>query len=527
MQKLTQLILKSFNIKPQERKKVMLLFFHSFFVGLFIAFYFVQANSSFISHYGSDKLPFAYMIAGLVGYLLSTFYSWLQKKIKNKFLFAGALAFMLITSIIGRIGYGWFDEKQLSFFVFIWAWPFISLAATEAGGLAIRLLNLIQVKRFYGLINMGGVIASILGYLIIPIITKFQSTSYNLLLYGAISLVAALIILFAIFKNSTEKETVKISKNSDKSGFKHLFKDKYYRLIFLSATLSMTVIYIADFGFLSAVKIQDSLFPDQEAVAGFLALVFAGLKAGELVISYFSSRILSKFGVKLGLSIMPITLTIVTIAALIAGFSAGTASILFLVLMTLNKSMERILRRGLDDPAFNILYQPLPTSKQLAVQTKVGIVMQFAIGIAGVFLFGMSELLMTKNGFKLELYPIFFIPILLVWTYVAYLLYQEYRKKLRELLKELSKKRRRDTSKYQYGTEVLTKKFKKFNENVVRLSVAILSETNPRLFEPYAASLIKNKDPQIKKSVLKSIDPTWRQRVKKYTDKLITIEENT
>lgn len=526
MQKTNQLILKTFKIKQQEKSIVLLLFFHSFFVGLFIAFYFVQANSGFISRYGSDKLPYAYMIAGVMGYLMSSLYSYLQKKIQSKYLFAGALFFMLLTAIAGRLGFGHFDINYLSFFVFIWAWPFISLAATEAGGLALKFLNLVQIKRLYGLINMGGVIASILGYLIIPILTKYQSTSYNLLLFGAASLVIALVLLFAIYRKSTEKKPAKLKKGSDKSSFRELFKHKYYRLIFISATISMTVIYIADFGFLSAIKIQDDLFPDEEAVAGFLALIFAGLKAGELIISYFSSRILSRFGVKLGLSVMPITLTLITLAALIIGFSFGTASILFLALMTLNKSMERILRRGLDDPAFNILYQPLPSGLQMAIQSKVGIVMQFAIAIAGAFLFAMSEILKTEQGFNLKLYPVFFIPILIIWSYIAYLLYQQYRKRLRDLLKEFSKKRRRDTSKYQYGTEVLTKKFKKFNPDVVRLSVAILSETNPKLFEPYVASLIKKGDNQIKKSVLRSIDPTWRTRTKKFTDKLLAEEQS-
>ncbi len=521
MPKFDQLIQRTFNIKPQEKNIFILLFFHSFFVGLFIAFYFVQANSGFISRYGNDKLPYAYMIAGVVGYLISTLYSYLQKKISSKYLFGGALLFMLITTLIARFAMGKVNENYLSFFVFIWAWPFISLAATEAGGIAIRLLNLIQVKRLFGLINMGGVIASILGYLIIPILSKHLSSTYDLLLFGVVSLAVALILLFFIFKKPPEKKSTTISKNEEKTDFIHLLKNKYYKLIFLSAVLSMTIIYIADFGFLSAIKKQEKLFPDQESVASFLALVFAGLKVGELLISYFSSRILSRFGVKLGLLIMPFTLTIVTLAALISGFSgAGTASVIFLALMTLNKSMERILRRGLDDPAFNILYQPLPAGQQLAVQTKVGIVMQFAIGIAGVLLFIMSGIMKIGGGFKLEFFPIFFIPILLVWSYVAFNLYLGYRKKLRDLLKELSKKQPRDTSRYQYGTEVLTKKFKKFNNNVVRFSVTILAETNPRLFEPYAATLIKHEDPQIRKAVLRSIDPSWRTRTKKFTAQL-------
>ncbi len=517
MQSIQKILIKTLGLKPDEVNKFTLLFFHSFFIGLFIAFYFVQANSVFIKNYGSKQLPYAYLLAGLIGYIISSLYSYFQQKIKSKYLFFYALSFMLIITLLGRIALEFTNQKYLSFFVFIWAWPFISLAGTEAGGLAIRLLNLIQIKRLFGLINMGGVIASILGYLLIPILSKFIGTSYNLLFISGGSLVAAIVILYYIYKNFPEKQQEKkVSKEESKTSFKHLIKDKYFRLIFLSATISMTVIYITDFGFLSAIKVQESkLFATDGSVASFIALVFAGLKVGELLISYFSSRILVKYGVKLGLVILPISITIIVIISLIVGFSVGTITIIFLALMTLNKSTERIVRRGLDDPAFNILYQPLPSYLQLAVQSKVGIVMQFAIAIAGALLLALSLLLNLGGGFSLEYFPVFFIPILILWVFVARKLYLAYKKKLREILKELGKERRNDTSKYRYGTEVLSKKFKKYNDSVVSLSVAILSETNPSIFEPYVSYLIKKNDTEINKSILKSIDPTWRERISK------------
>jgi len=517
MASINKILIKTLGLKSNEVNKFILLFLHSFFIGLFIAFYFVQANSVFIKEYGSEQLPYAYLLAGLLGYIISSLYSYFQQKVKSKYLFYSALAFMLIISLFGRIAYGFLEAKYLSFFVFVWAWPFISLAGTEAGGLAIRLLNLVQIKRLFGFINMGGVIASILGYLLVPVISKNIGISYNMLLISAGSLIAALVILYLIYKRfPEEQEQAKVSKDKSDTSFRSLIKDKYFRLIFLSATLSMTVIYVTDFGFLSAIKVQEStLFAKEGSVAAFIALVFAGLKVGELLISYFSSRILVRYGVKLGLIVLPLSITIIVLISLVAGFTIGAATLIFLVLMTLNKSMERIMRRGLDDPAFNILYQPLPTNIQLAVQSKVGVVMQFAIAIAGALLLGLSLILNLGGGFSLEYFPVFFLPILFVWVFVARKLYLAYKNKLREILKELSSQKRRDTSKYRYGTEVLSKKFKKFNDNVVRLSVTILSETNPGIFEPYISSLIKKGDDEINIAILKSINPTWRDRIVK------------
>ncbi len=521
MQKINHFLVKSFQLKPEEIPKFLLLFFHSFFVGLFIAFYFVQANTAFISNYGSEQLPIAYIAAGIVGYIFSSIYSAVHQKINSKYLFSGVLIFMFFVTALGRSGFGLVKDEYLSFFIFIWAWPFISLAGIQAGGLALKFLNLIQVKRMFGLINMGGVSASILGYLIIPIISKHIGSTYNLLILGALSLIGALFILLYLYKTSGEKDVVKkVLKTEAKTNFRTLFKDKYFRLIFISAVFSMTVIYITDYGFLSTIKVQKDLFSKPGSVSSFLALVFAALKVGEFLISYFSSRILSKHGVKLGLTIMPVTLALIILISSIVGFTAGVLSITFLALMTLNKSMERILRRGLDDPAFNILYQPLPANLQMAVQSKVGVVMQFAIGIAGILLLAINTILKLGDGFNLKLFPLFYLPILLIWIFIARKLYKSYKNKLREVLRELSKQQERETSKYLYGTEVLTKKIKKFNSNVVNLSITILSETNPRVFEPYAAGLLKNDDHLIQKVILKSIDPTWRDRILKQTEQI-------
>ncbi len=510
-------LVKTLGIKQEDTAKFKMLFFHSFAVGLFIAFYFVQANSVFIKTYGGETLPYAYMAAGLVGYIISSLYSFFQKKIRSQYLFGSALAFMLIVTIAGRMLHSFIDDKYLSFFVFVWAWPFISLAGIQSGGLALKLLNLTQVKRMFGLINMGGVSASILGYLIIPIISRNIGVSYNMLLIAAVSLAASIVLLYYIYKKFPDKTPMKhVARNDEKTTIRHLIKEKYFRLIFIAATLSMTVIYVADFGFLSAIKnLESTLFAKEGAVAGYLALVYAGLKVGELFISYFSGRILSKYGVKLGLTVMPIALTGVILISLAVGFTAGAVSIAFLALMTLSKSLERILRRGLDDPAFNILYQPLPAAQQLNVQSKVGVVMQFAIAIAGLLLFGVSSILKVGSGFKLEYFPLFFLPILGAWVFVAWKLYLAYKNKLREVLRELSKQQTRESSKYQYGIEVLTKKFKKFNENVISLSVTILSETSPRTFEPYIQQLLTQENTLIQKAVLRSIDPTWRTRIVK------------
>ncbi len=512
-------LIKNLDLKEKEVKIFLLLFFHSFFVGWFIAFYFASSNSEFIVHYGSEQLPFAYIFAGIAGYLVSSLYTFMQKKISTKTLFSGALFFMIIIATIGRIGLNFVDDKLLSGFVFIWAWPFISLSVIELGGLSLRFLNLIQVKRLYGLFNMGGVLAAILSYFAIPLLKPILSHLYDFLIIGAIGLIISIILLFRLYNNfgkEKKSDNKKHNKQQKPINLKNLFKEKYFVWIFVAATLSMTMIYLTDFGFLSSVK--KNIAPDN--VAQYLAIVFGGLKVGEIIISYYSRRLLTGYGVKLGLTILPITATLLVLASAVTGFLFGVG-LLFLILMTSLKSLERILRRGLDDPAFNILYQPLADDQKIAVQSRVGVVMQFSIAIAGALLVGINYILVKNNVFQLKYFPLFFLPILILWVFVAIKLYRSYKDKIRQILAEISKDKRRGTDQYQYGSEILRKHLKDKNFFAVSFSTTILSEMNPKMIEAYAGILIKKyQNPQFVKIITNNIDPSWRRRLAKTIDKV-------
>jgi predicted MFS family arabinose efflux permease len=513
-------LVKSLELKEKEVSIFLLLFFHSFFLGWFIAFYFASANSVFIMHFGSEHLPYAYIVAGIAGYLVSSLYSFVQKRISTRALFSSALFFMLLVTLSGRFALHHISAKWLGAFMFIWAWPFISLTGIELGGLAIRFLNLIQVKRLYGLFNMGGVIAAILSYFTIPLLKPVIGTVYNYFYIGSLGLIASIYILFRLYKKFGSNEQRRVRVKEKHRGIKNLFKDKYILWIFLSATLSMTMIYLTDFGFLSSVKVN--INPDN--ITQYLAIVFGALKVGELIISYYSRRLLTNYGVKLGLTILPITSTLVILIAAIWGLSFGTGMV-FLILMTLMKSLERILRRGLDDPAFNILYQPLEDNQKIAVQSRVGVVMQFSIALAGALLLGANTLLSHNGSFNLKFFPLFFLPILIIWVIVAINLYKSYKSKIRQILAKISKDKRRGTDQYQYGSEILRKHLNDDNFFSVSFSTTVLSEMNPKMIEAYASNLIKkHKNPYFLKVILHNIDPTWRRRLAKNIDNVLKNE---
>ena len=155
MKKLSHFLIKNFELKPQEINIFLMLFLHSFFLGLAGAFYFTPANSEFIKFFGSEQLPYAYIAAGIGGYIFTSIYSWFQKRIGSRTLFMGTLLTMTILTLCCRIFLHTVPDKWLSVFVFIWAWPFLSMIGIECGALSLKFLNLVQVKRIFALFNSG------------------------------------------------------------------------------------------------------------------------------------------------------------------------------------------------------------------------------------------------------------------------------------------------------------------------------------------------------------------------------------
>ncbi|MCQ2975657.1 MAG: MFS transporter [Bacteroidales bacterium] len=528
MKKLNHFLIKNFELKPQEINIFLMLFLHSFFLGLAGAFYFTPANSVFITNFGSEQLPYAYIAAGIGGYIFTSIYSWFQKRIGSRTLFMATLLFMTIITLAGPILVGKLSDKWLSFFVFIWAWPFLSMVGIECGALSLKFLNLVQVKRIFALFSMGGVLAAMLGYLAIPLLNKILPHPYYLLYISVIGFILGIVFLIMLYNKYPEKlaseqkqKFVKKVEN-DGTGLLQLIKKDYFKYIFICATLSMTIIYVTDFSFLSTVKIHIA----PENISQYLALVYGGLKIGEFVISYFSSRLLSKYGVKLGLLILPIAMVVVVTIAAIIGIAPGVECLMFLILITINKSQERILRRGLDDPAFNILYQPLPDNEKFAVQTKVGVVQQFSTAIAGLFILGVNKIITIGGSYDFKYFMWFFVPVLVAWVISSRNLYLSYKDNIRQILADISKEKRRDTSKYQYGAEVIRKYIKKSSKELTNLAVTILSETNPRSLEDYASKLLESDDEVVKKAVLRNIDPTWRRRIANPCQKIYETSTN-
>ncbi len=425
----------AFNIQPGEELVTVLLLIHSFLIGVTLAFYFAPANALFIREFGIKLLPHAYIASGIIGYITGYIYTRLQRKYALSKIFTGTLVFllMLVSSIL--VGFKFTAAREITFLLFACLATVFSLSYLEFWGLALRMFNLRQGKRLFGLLGSGDIVSSIIGYLSIPAIIPILHDTTDLLYFAVIGMMCSLILLRIIIRKFPDNLVVPKTSSIVRvppQPFSELFKNKYFVLIFSVASLSMMAAYFTDYFYLSLTRIR---FETKEELTKFIGLFFAMVKIVELIMSLISGRLLKQYGMKLGISLLPVLIGGIILLSGMSGSVFGVTSSLFFIFIAFNKLIERAVRKAIDGASFRILYQPLAPEQQLDVQAKVeGIVSHLAIIAAGIVLLLFSLI----PGATLVHLTFVFLVIVIIWLRSSIALYENYRIMLKTTLEERS-----------------------------------------------------------------------------------------
>ena len=252
-------ISSAFNIQAGEELATVLLLIHSFLIGVTLAFYFAPANALFIREFGIKLLPHAYIASGIIGYITGYIYTRLQRKYALSKVFTGTLIFllMLVTAIL--VGFKMTNAKEITFLLFACLATVFSLSYLEFWGLALRMFNLRQGKRLFGLLSSGDIVSSIIGYLSIPAIIPLLHDTTDLLYFAVIGMLCSLVLLRIIVKKFPENLTSPKANTIERPQplpFSKLLKSRYFVLIFSVAALSMIAAYFTDYFYLSLTRIR-------------------------------------------------------------------------------------------------------------------------------------------------------------------------------------------------------------------------------------------------------------------------------
>ncbi len=426
-------ILNLFNVEKREKSAVILMLAYSFFMGIGVAFFYTSTTSLFLVNFEPEMFPYAYIVGGLAVYFFGLLIAKLQKMVSFKgVLISGAIFLLLSIAIL----LGLFlisGNKWVAFALFVWIRIVLYLQGVSFWGIAAKIFDLRQGKRLFGLIGSGEVISHIISFFSIPFILKAIETE-DLLFISIIGFVCSFLFLIIItnrFKGSLAIKSQKASvgdkkKNEDEK----VGKSKYFRLVFALAILPMFAIFFVDFIFFAQTKIE---FPVKDVLSSFLALFFGVGAIIEFVFKTFvSGRIISKYGIKIGLLSLPVMLASSVFLASVYGTIFGMAG-MFFSFVALSKLFLRSVRTSFYDPSFQILFQPLAPNLRFAFQNKIeGGPKAFGNIIAG----GTLLIMTIIHSITLVHYNYVFLVILIIWCKLAYDMYFEYRSTLNKILQE-------------------------------------------------------------------------------------------
>jgi hypothetical protein len=384
------------DIRANEKSLVGILFLQSLLLGFSTSYYFVAANSFFIKQANIASIPLAYIIAGLTGIVLVAAFKQMLKKFGSITGYISVLLLFAVVCVVLFLGHLKFDATAntslyIAYAGFVIVFPFASLFVLGFSGICLQLFNLLQSKRLLALIGIGEIVASIIGYLTVPFITKFTGNPVYLFLLSAVFIVASVFPVLQLYKQHESKLT-----NQQKDSVVRKFswsifsKEQFYISLAAVTFFSVLGIYFTDYAYLVSVRNLAKL--SGLGIADIVAILFAIIKIGELVFSFFSANIISTKGMKFSLLLLPFILFLLSTLAVVAHFVFDDVLFFVIAFFLMAKWSDRVLRKGVYAPSTKVLYQVTNPSERIQLQTSIeGTISQYSIVLSGIILLLVSQ----------------------------------------------------------------------------------------------------------------------------------------
>jgi len=424
-------LLKVLNVEAGEEKPVLLLLGNGFFMGIFLASYKSMAYTSFLNEMG-HLLREAIFVSGFLGVISTAFYAYAQRRIPFSRLIIINYALIFIFIAAARIISHYTDATWINFLLYVMHGPIMSILLLSFWGTFGRIFDLRQSKRIIGGIDSGQLTATIIAFFSIPFIINFLSDISDLLVIGMGGIVLSSIFLVILISNfDLNAYKTHLTSKSKESKFRNLIKNKYVVFLALFLFSSMLAFSFVDYSFLS---VADQQYPDQKKLLSFISMIEGSvLVIGLIVQTFVNERLISMYGLKVTLLVLPIVLTIFTLLAIgsgyFFGFQFGSSNFIwFFLFITTSKLFTSSLREAMENPVFKLFFMPLDDKVRFDIQTKVeGIVNEFSRLVAGAVIFMLGLL----PFMELIHYSIILLFIIAGWVFLALRIYQNYRVSIR------------------------------------------------------------------------------------------------
>jgi len=492
-----------FSVKTEEEGQVRSMLAMGFFMGIFMATYQVTAESLFISKLRDNHLSYyqlgnAILASGILGIASTALFSWAQNKVRFSMLaIVSILTIVLISTGLYILYHVGSEEQHMAvlFMMFSLIGPITAILLLCYWGIFGRLFNFRQSKRIIGWIDTGQLIAQILAYFVIPLTSGLFLDTSNYLIVCNISILCSLVFIiiistrFTLTKNDPSEFDDTVRKETS---FSRIFSDRYVILLVTFIIVSMIMYVFSQFSFQTLINQQ---YPDQRELTNFLAYFMGAIYLLSLIMQTFvNDRILSNYGIKVSLFVLPVVVGVFVIGSLLLGMLLGLSTtsgnfVFFFLFVALTRLFNGTLRDSLENPVFKLLFIPIDNRYRFGIQAKVeGVVNESGRLIAGLFIF----LVVLIPYFQIIWVPVFILLLVGVYIVVTSQLYTGYKNKIRSKLEHSDTQQ----DKLEIGFTQITSRLENLligdNTSKAVFSFKLLEKINPAQVSGWVNSLMKH-----------------------------------
>ena len=378
MEKSASFINRVFNLRPGDFSRGLPLFAYYFLIISSYGMGRTARDSLFLDQFKAVQLPYADIaVAGLVGFIVAL-YIRLGRAVNLRNLQFVTLIFFSLC----YLGLWWGIHRQklawASPALYIFVGIFGVVAVTQVWTMANFLWTTREAKRLFGMLGSGGIAGGIAGGFLTKWIAPRFGTESILLVISAFVAGAGLLVV-AIWSQRPPEDAQPLSDDGPRNlleSFQLVRQSPHLQAIAALICLASIVTTAAGWQ-LKAIAKETIVNKDMMAayLGGFQAYAGIASFAAQLLIT---TKLLRRFGVGVGLLVLPLSLTAGSIAVMISGTLCAA---------TVLKGSDQIFRYSVDTSALQLLYLPVSPNIKLQVKSFIDtVIWRFGDGLAGLTL---------------------------------------------------------------------------------------------------------------------------------------------
>lgn len=339
------------------------------------------SRAIFLDKFDIDKLPWLYILIAAVGGLLAFFYT--KMAVKSSLRRAVNIATVFAVGVL--VIFWWFIARNIGWIVYafnIWVSLFSIVLVSQGWLIATNIFTAREAKRLYGILGVGSVIGAAFGGTFAAFTVRIIGTT-NLILASAGMVVLSYIPFWILLtKAKTAISQARAASESDEEFtfveiLGNLRRHRHLQVIMAIMVVTFIIDVLVEFQFNAMAKLA---YHNKTDLTAFLGNFYGfWLNLITFVCQFFmTSFVVSRFGVGGTLQIMPVSITLASIAALVSPSVLSTAAA---------RLTEASTRYSFNKTGMELLYLPLPLELRNRTKAFVDVfVDRFSRGLGGMIL---------------------------------------------------------------------------------------------------------------------------------------------